>query len=379
MFENNEQTEDTQQEESVPQTVFDLFMQKFNEQQQQHFDNLTNSFFSIMDKRLSSEVNQEGPSNSAKKHKASINAPLDNADKSAPEEEVQEPEADYIVPTREDMREQVNRLVQETEPHSEVEEEDSIDLLSPLLLSSKEIVAKGVRPSLATAVDKIWVTPYGDSEKKELFERYKRPENVENLVMHKCNPKIFNSLPSHKRSQDIKTQKVSGSLLTAAHVITGIAEQILNLRENKDLSGNELRKSLGPLVQTSMDSLAALAMANQEVDRGRREDMKSTMNSTFRAFANDIPPSSKLLFGDNIANRINSISANEKIIQKVAPSSSNTKPKQHQQQNRSSKNWQRSQKSQGKRNKGYYNSPKYTGTWADVAKQQQPQQNKYKK
>ena len=118
------------------------------------------------------------------------------------------------------MREQVNRLVQETEPHSEVEEEDSIDLLSPLLLSSKEIVAKGVRPFLATAVDKIWVTPYGDSE---LFERYKRPKNVENLVMNKCNPEIFNSLPSHKRSQDIKTQKVSGSLRTAAHAITGIA------------------------------------------------------------------------------------------------------------------------------------------------------------
>ena len=272
---------------TMPVVELEQFMQMFSEIQERNFARLTNNFSDVLERsngpRTISEVDQEDlVDQPTKKRKASATSV--GADKSASEEE-------DVVPDQEAMRDEVQKLIQEDSEsvQNDEVEDDSVDFLSPLLLSSQEEVADGVRPTLATAVDKIWDTQYIDSARKELFARYKRPKNCNSLVLHKCNPEIFYTLLSNKRSQDIKSQKVSSALLTAAHAITGIAEQLLTVRANKELSGSEVRKCLGPIVQSSMDSLAILALANQEVDRGRREDMKSTMSSTFPCSCSGCP------------------------------------------------------------------------------------------
>ena len=93
--------------------------------------------------------------------------------------------------------------------------------------------------------------------------------NCNNLILHKCNPEIFNTLSSNKRSQDIKAHKMSSALLSVL-AITGIAEQLLSIRANKELSGSEVRKCLRPIVQSSLNSLAMLSSIRKWIGGGGR-------------------------------------------------------------------------------------------------------------
>ena len=78
--------------------------------------------------------------------------------------------------------------------------------------------------------------------------------------MKNCNTDIRSEMLQPKTiSKDLKTQKLQGCILKAAGVMSKVTDTLINLKNSKNLSLNNLRKSIGPMVHYCMDSLALLS------------------------------------------------------------------------------------------------------------------------
>lgn len=72
------------------------------------------------------------------------------------------------------------------------------------------------------------------------------------------------------QSKTIKTQKMQGCISKAVGVISKITDTVINLKNSKNLSTNNLRNSVGPMVYDCTDSLALLIHMNSSLEQSRR-------------------------------------------------------------------------------------------------------------
>ena len=115
--------------------------------------------------------------------------------------------------------------------------------------------------------------------------------------MLKCNPEIWNdTISSIARSQNIKVQKTASNIIGAASAITVAADNLLNLKGNRDMSSKDLRHSRGSVVKTLMDSVILLSMANQDVNQVRRDNLKIHLDNSYKCLSNNVPTNAKIAF-----------------------------------------------------------------------------------
>ena len=63
--------------------------------------------------------------------------------------------------------------------------------------------------------------------------------------MKKCNKEIWQErMNAQDRNKDLKVQKVQGTVLKGAFAICEVINNLINLKNNKDISGKELRLQL---------------------------------------------------------------------------------------------------------------------------------------
>ena len=290
----NNSSETTNADASIPMHSLENFFTNFTQHQTQLFENLSHTLGTAIKESMQAPPNVP---------------PIDVT------------EEDNIVPDQNTMDKAVSDLIgthSETESEHQDEEDNSLDdVLNNELLNSNEDVAASVSPQMATTVNKIWELQSNDNIKKQVLEKYKRPQNCESFLVLKCNPEIWNNtISSTARSQDIKVQKTASNIIGAASAITVAADNLLNLKGNRDMSSKDLRHYLGSVVKTLMDSVILLSMANQDINQVRRDNLKIHLDNSYKCLANNERTNAKLLFGDNIADRINNIATNNRAMQK---------------------------------------------------------------
>ena len=72
------------------------------------------------------------------------------------------------------------------------------------------------------------------------------------------------------RNKDLKVQKVQEAVLKGAFAICEVTNNLINLKNNKDTSGKELRLQLSNVIKISTESVTFLGMANLEGESIRR-------------------------------------------------------------------------------------------------------------
>ena len=68
------------------------------------------------------------------------------------------------------------------------------------------------------------------------------------------------------RNKDLKVQKVQGAVLKGAFSICEVTNTLINLKNNKGISGKELGLQLFNVIKICTESLTFLGMANLEGD-----------------------------------------------------------------------------------------------------------------
>ena len=100
------------------------------------------------------------------------------------------------------------------------------------------------------------------------MKTYKKQDSYSDLLVKKCNKEIWQErMNAQDRNKDLKVQ---GAVLEGTFIICEITNNLLNLKNNKDISGKELRLQLSNIIKNCTKNLTFLGMANLEGDNIRR-------------------------------------------------------------------------------------------------------------
>ena len=157
--------------------------------------------------------------------------------------------------------------------NKESEGEDSgLKSLIRELDKDKEIREK-INKNLADIANKVWQNPIAFEKFKTKMKTYKKtPQNRSDLLVKKCNKEIWQEqMNVQDRSKALKVQKVQGEVLKGAFTICEATNTLINLKNNKDILGNELRLQLSNVIKICTESLIFLGEVNLERDSIRRQ------------------------------------------------------------------------------------------------------------
>ena len=92
-----------------------------------------------------------------------------------------------------------------------------------------------VHPALSEIVSKVWTTCLSQQKLKDKKENFLRPDNIDSLVVKKCNEEISSlhtgKMP-HIKSNDIKLQSAQNTYIKAPLLIIRLAHSLVSAREN---------------------------------------------------------------------------------------------------------------------------------------------------
>ena len=111
---------------------------------------------------------------------------------------------------------------------------------------------------------------------------------------------------------DLKTQKLHSC--KAVVVISEVTDTLINLKNNKNLSLNKLRNSIGPMLHDCTDSLALLSHMNSSLEQTRRYNIAYCLDNQYHALRKNVPSESESFFGGELPKRIMNITTNKKLF-----------------------------------------------------------------
>ena len=98
---------------------------------------------------------------------------------------------------------------------------------------------------LVDIVNKALQNPNPFQKFKIKVKTYKKTQNCSDFLVKKCTKKIFQKgLNAQDHNNDLKVQKVKGPILKGAFSICKVANDLINLKNNKNISLKELKTSI---------------------------------------------------------------------------------------------------------------------------------------
>ena len=102
------------------------------------------------------------------------------------------------------------------------------------------------------------------------------------------------------RNKELKAQKVQGVVLNGAFTICEVTNTPIHLKNNKDISGKELRLQWSNVIKTCTESLTFLGMTNLEGFNIRRQYLSKMLPWKMVPLTKDIPTPSEFLLGNHL-------------------------------------------------------------------------------
>ena len=135
-----------------------------------------------------------------------------------------------------------------------------------------------VHPALAEIVSKVWITCLCQPKLKDKKEAFLRPDNIDSLVVKKCNEESLNTgKMSHIRSDDIKLQSPQNTYFKATLPIIRLAHSFVSAGENPVECKIDTEKAL----QVCMESLMLQAAAHSQLNNFRRDQFKAILPNVY--------------------------------------------------------------------------------------------------
>ena len=133
-------------------------------------------------------------------------------------------------------------------------------------------------PALAEIVSEVWTTCLCRPKLKDRKETFLRPDNIDSLVVKKCNEESLNigKMP-HIRSDDIKLQSPQNTYIKATLPIIRLAHSLVSARENPVECKTDTEKAL----QVCMESLMLQAAAHSQLNNFRRDQFKAILPNVY--------------------------------------------------------------------------------------------------
>ena len=90
-------------------------------------------------------------------------------------------------------------------------------------------------------------------------------------------------------NKDLKMQKVQDVVLKGAFAICKVTNTLISLKNNKNISGKELRLQLFNVIKICIERLTFLGMTNLEGDNIRRQYLSKILPPKLFPLTKDVP------------------------------------------------------------------------------------------
>ena len=185
------------------------------------------------------------------------------------------------------------------------------ELLKELVASLQDEDTKGpkVQQQLADIAIKRWGNKLQSDKISSILGKHPQPENCEDMAIARVNPEIWAPLNAAKRKADLRLANMQQALKKATFSIVTTCDKLLAVKsqiETKDM------------VTDSIDAIALVGHVVSEISSIRREQLRPSLKQEFQTIcSNNVSPSSKLLFGDDLAKQIRDAKETSRIGQTV--------------------------------------------------------------
>ena len=172
------------------------------------------------------------------------------------------------------------------------------ELLTELVASLQEEVTKGpkVQQQLADIAIKRWGTKLQSDKISSILGKHPQPENCKEMAIGRVNPEIWAPLNAAKRNADLRLANMQQALQKATFAIVTTCDKLLAVKSQIDTKD---------IVTDSIDAIALVGHVVSEISSIRREQLRPSLKHEFQTICSkSVPPSSKLLFGDDLAKQI---------------------------------------------------------------------------
>ena len=144
-------------------------------------------------------------------------------------------------------------------------------------------------------------------------------------------------------------------MLKGTILITQVTSDLVKLKNNRELTAEDIRKLIIPVIKTCTEAMKFLGHANQEADSIGRTNITTSLLKDLYPLVKEVPKLSECLFGDDTNARINNIKAQQKTfkVDKTYFKPERTFDRQAYFPKQISKNWERFPKITGNQQKGY--------------------------
>ena len=113
---------------------------------------------------------------------------------------------------------------------------------------------------------------------------------------------------------DLKTQKVQKTINKGGIILGQVADSLIKIKHNKDMTASDMKNAVIPLIQMCTDGLTFLAHGNNLLNQTLRNYITSVLPRHMSKLGKKIPEDSDWLFGDNVLSRINQIKAKRQAL-----------------------------------------------------------------
>ena len=169
-------------------------------------------------------------------------------------------------------------------------------------------VGPEVMPALSSATKIMWLNKMNDEKLKSKLE-VKFPSNCQFLDTKRVNKTIWNKASPIGRSKDIILQSIQKKMAKSQVYLLKVAEAI----SNSSLQSTAIDHT--SLLKDMQQSIGLAGAANQDINDMRRNALKYALPKHLQPLAKSAPESDKLLFGDDLNQRVSDILATAKADQ----------------------------------------------------------------
>ena len=168
------------------------------------------------------------------------------------------------------------------------------ELLTELVASLQEDTrGPKVQQQLADIAIKRWGTKLQSDKISSILGKHPQPENCEDMAIGRV---IWASLNADKRKADLRLANMQQALQKATFAIVTTCNKLQAVKSQIDTRD---------MVTDSIDAIALVGHVVSEISSIRREQLRPSLKHEFQTISsNSVSPSSKLLFGDDLAKQI---------------------------------------------------------------------------
>ena len=186
------------------------------------------------------------------------------------------------------------------------------ELKLPSLFAETESFGPAVAEIIAQRINDACCKKAMDTKLKELYEKYKTPDNCKYLCVPKVNSELWHDLSKEAKNKDLGLQEVQKGVVKATQPIIQLFDIALKARKDKSMIDSN---SLLPMLA---DAVTFLGHASFLTSLKRREFLKPEIAKPYQSVCNKSNVITTFLFGDELPKHIKEIGEVNKISKRVS-------------------------------------------------------------